>query len=290
MTALHATPRLRDIALEQIRAVALVLRAPALGALTLGGIATLLFVVEMVREGERIAFHPERWLLPAIAGLLLPVLIWKGQERSGSGFLWTLPVDRYQHALAKVFAGWVWLIGGVAFFVLWLFVLALVSGGNVLAEETLSLATFDAGAVQTVRWTPRPLLWLVPFTSATAMYLVATAIALGTRHLLRWVIVFVLAFLLVATIADVAKIHSLRFVPSRAVAAFLYGSYGLSRLVTANADFVAVRATLANGESVRLAPGIPDLARWAAATLIWSGAGLIAVWAAASRQRERRRP
>ena len=34
---------------------------------------------------------------------------------------------------------------------------------------------------------------------------------------------------------------------------------------------------------------VPDLADWRIATLLWTGAGLLALWAAASRHRERRR-
>ena len=53
-------------------------------------------------------------------GALLPIAVWARDERFGPGFLWTLPVDRRRHALTKVLAGWVWLMGGVALFVLWL--------------------------------------------------------------------------------------------------------------------------------------------------------------------------
>jgi hypothetical protein len=35
--------------------------------------------------------------------------------------------------------------------------------------------------------------------------------------------------------------------------------------------------------------GVPDLADWRTATVLWTSAGLVAVWAAASRHRERRR-
>jgi hypothetical protein len=34
---------------------------------------------------------------------------------------------------------------------------------------------------------------------------------------------------------------------------------------------------------------LPDVGQWAAATLLWTGAGLVALWAAASRHREGRR-
>jgi hypothetical protein len=34
---------------------------------------------------------------------------------------------------------------------------------------------------------------------------------------------------------------------------------------------------------------VPELADWRTATLLWTGAGLLALWAAASRHGERRR-
>ena len=49
------------------------------------------------------------------------------------------------------------------------------------------------------------------------------------------------------------------------------------------------QATLATGRTVTVWRALPDLGQWAAATLLWTGAGLAALWAAASRHRERRR-
>jgi hypothetical protein len=87
-----------------------------------------------------------------------PIVVWRGEERFGASFLWTLPVDRWRHALAKVFAGWVWLMGGVALFVLWSLALTLLSGGNILAEETLrvlrSLPLSASRTLDPAAWRP----------------------------------------------------------------------------------------------------------------------------------------
>ena len=136
-TTFHSAPRTRDVLLAQIRAVGFAPRGPALAAMAVVALATLLITIESLKTGEVIAFHPEHQMLPGIVGLLLPIVVWRGEERFGASFLWTLPVDRWRHALAKVFAGWVWLMGGVALFVLWSLALTLLSGGNILAEETL---------------------------------------------------------------------------------------------------------------------------------------------------------
>jgi hypothetical protein len=47
--------------------------------------------------------------------------------------------------------------------------------------------------------------------------------------------------------------------------------------------------TLTTGERIHAWSALPDLADWRIAALLWTGAGLLAIWAAASRHRERRR-
>src|SRR5262245_50107015 len=109
-TTFHSAPRTRDVLLAQIRAVGLPLRGRVLAAIAVGALATLLITIESLKTGAVIAFHPEHLMLPGILGLLLPIVVWRGEEPFGASFLWTLPVDRMRQALAKVFAGWVWLM------------------------------------------------------------------------------------------------------------------------------------------------------------------------------------
>jgi hypothetical protein len=212
-------------------------------------------------------------MLPGMAGLLLPIGVWKGEERFGAGFLWTLPVDRRRHALAKVCAGWVWLMVTVALFVLWMLAISLLSGGNILAEETLHLlpslevpttGTLDPRALEPVRWTPRPLLWLAPFTAATAMYLVGG-------------------------FTEAANMEWLATVSQPLLEPIYLGPYGFDALLTARTETLRTEATLSTGERVGVWRGLPDLGQWAMATLLWTSAGLVALWAAASRHRESRR-
>lgn len=299
--ALHPTPGPRDMLLEQVRAVGLALRLPAAAVAALGALATLFFATEILGDGAVVDFRPERWILPGLAGLLLPLAVWQGEERFGAGFLWTLPVDRRRHALAKVFAGWVWLMAAVALFVVWLLGLALLSGGNILAEETIRFlptsaipapGAVDTGAVRTVRWTPHPLLWLVPFTAATVMYLVASALALGMtlRALIAAALGLFLLLFLTGLAGQMTGSEWLIFAPSRLLRSFLHERYGLAMILTASTDFLEARASLPTGEMVVVGSGVPHLGHWAAATLLWTGAGLWALWLAASRHRERRRP
>ncbi len=174
--AVHSTPRLRKVLMEHVRVLWLDLRLPTAAAAGLAALTTLLVNGQVSRQGGPIGFHPERYLLPVLLALVLPIIVWRGEDRFGAGLLWTFPLDRRRHALAKVCAGWIWLMSAVALFVLWLIALTLVSGGSLFAEQTLTVLSSSVPAtgpfagpdpVQTVPVTPQPLLWLTPFTGAT---------------------------------------------------------------------------------------------------------------------------
>jgi hypothetical protein len=239
--------------------------------------------------------------LPGIIGALLPIAVWARDERFGPGFLWTLPVDRRRHALTKVLAGWVWLMAGVALFVLWLLAVTSATGGRALPPDTLHVlmpqvpiaGPLDPAALRTVRWAPGPLIWAVPFTAATACYLLASALALGSRSPLRWVIGSALVYVL-STVASVAAsaqlgVGWLDHAPERLLGLLFDGRYGLDALLTARIESLSATATLTTGAPVRVWSAVPEFADWRTATLLWTGAGLLALWAAASRHRERRR-
>ena len=168
----HSTPRPQAVLATQVRVVGCALRRPTLVASGLIALTTALVTLEFMRTGEPIDFDPTEQVLFGVLGLLLPIGVWMGEERFGACFLWTLPVDRRWHALARVFAGWVWLMGAVALFFLWLLALALLTGGRVLSEETLRVLpsvssapspSFDPSVVQHVRWALAPALLARPF-------------------------------------------------------------------------------------------------------------------------------
>lgn len=295
-TALHSTSSPSDVLLAQIRAVGLLLRGPAAAIGAVAGFATTAITGELLDTGRAISFHPEHLMLPAVVGILLPIGVWMGEERFGGGFLWTLPVDRRQHALTRVCAGWVWLMLAALLFVLWLLALTLLSGGNILGEETRrlipmssspGLGTLRPGDWRIVQWRPEPVLWLVPFTAATGTYLLASALMLGVRHPLRWIVAVLLGFALLLAVSDAANAEGL--LRDRLLRPILFGPYGLDTLLTARTNFLRVGTTLSTGEAMVVWRGMPDLAQWATATLLWTLAALLALWAAASRHRECRR-
>ena len=232
---------------------------------------------------------------PGVIGLLLPILVWRGEDSFGASFLWTLPVDRRRHALVKVFAGWTWLMGGVFLFVFWALALTLLTHVTFLAEQTLRVLasapasrTLDPATVASVPWTPQPLLWLAPFTSATAMYLLGSALGLAMRHPMRSIVGSVGGLFLVYGLGEAANavwlVKALEPLPE----SLLEGPYGLDALLTARSTFLSNHATLSNGDRVAVWRALPDVEQWATATLLWTGTGLVTLWAAASRHRENR--
>ena len=147
----------------------------------------------------------------------------------------------------------------------------------------------DPAAVETVRWTPELLLWLAPFTAATATYLLASVLGLATRHPLRWIVGSVIGLYIVYGVGDAANAVWLGNVLEPLLESLFEGPYGLDALLTARTTFLRIEATLSTGERVVVWRAAPDLGQWATATLLWTAAGLVTLWAAASRHREGRR-
>jgi hypothetical protein len=280
---------------EQVHAVALALRLPALVALAVLVLGSALAIGEFITGGGAVDFAPELSMVPAFVGLLFPIGVWKGENRFGTSLLWVLPVDRRQHALAKVTAGWAGLMATVLFFLVWLFLLSLVTGGNILGEHTVQLlpspvvpeaGTLDPSALRTVSYAPEPLFWLVPFTAATGTYLLASAVTIGVRHPMRWIIGVPLGILLLSALGAATKVDWLKFLASRVLDVVFEGRYGLDALFTAHAESLKTAVVLSTGKTASVWRALPDIGDWALGTLLWIGAGVVAVMAAALRQRE----
>ena len=293
--AIHRVPRPSRVLFAQLHLIAANLRRPAVVAAGVVALGTMFLIIDTAGDnGRQIDFHPEHSVLPALFGLLFPVGVWLGEDRAGAGFFWTLPVDRRTHALLRVAAGWAWLMGVVALFGLWLLTIAVVSGGNVLGDETrlvlssfsFGVRVFDPSAVQRVQLTPTALFWLVPFTAATAVYLFANALALGTRHPVRWIAASAFAFFLIVGLADAAQAASSL---DRMLDKVIRGPYGIDTLLTARTESLQVSATLTTGESVVVWRALPNINQWAIATALWITVGAVLLWIAASRHREHRR-
>jgi hypothetical protein len=241
---LHPAPRPREIVREQIRIVGLSLRREALVAAVVLGVLSLVISINIIQGTAASWFDSDEWTPFVFIAFLFPFAVWRREKRFGPAFLWTLPVDRRQLALAKVFAGWVWLMIALAIFTGVQLVLAIASR---LPEPKIVSP--------------------IAFPGATATYLFGSALVLGLRHPVRWLLgCGGLAFLI----------------------GFLNDSITRSRdplgsLLTRAGFFAAVDNTL------DVLGTLPGFLQWAIPVFLSLAAGLAALWAAASRHRERRR-
>ena len=95
---------------------------------------------------------------------------------------------------------------------------------------------------------------------------------------------------IVSGVSDAANAVWLSNALERPLESLFEGPYGLDALLTARSTFLNDKATLSTGERVGVWRALPDVGQWATATLLWTGAGLVLLWAAVSRHREGRRP
>ena len=240
---LHPGPRWRDVVLEQIRIVGLSLGPAALIVAVVLSAGTVMIVGEIAGGGP--GFDSAETFPTALIAFLYPFAVWRSEKRFGPAFLWTLPVDRRRLALARVFAGFVWLMAAVAFFLAWLFVLGLLAG----AAPALTVAR-------------------IPFIATIAMYLFGSALVLGLRHPLRWLLVAVGVLLLMGALSDFFS------QPDDGEWAYVPG---------ARAFFSAANRF---GEAWL---SLPESAQSVLSTMFVFGAGFAALWMAASRHRDRRK-
>lgn len=231
---LQRAPAMRDVVREHIRVVALGLRPVALVATIVFGIVTILVTVDAARGHGATWFDSDEWFPIAYAAFLCPFAVWRRDSPFGAAFLWTLPVDRRRLALTRVFAGWLWLMLALTLFVAWQFVLALLVG------------------VHSPHIVP-----FVSFIGATAMYLLGSALVLGVRHSLRWLL--------------------------GGIALVVVGNPAIDALVASHAVATAVSAAETSWRT------FSPFLQWTFIFILWLGAGLVALWAALSRHGERRR-
>ena len=239
---LHPGPRWRDVVLEQVRMVGLSLRREALVAAAVLAAGTVVIVGEVALGGP--GFDSTEIFPTALIAFLFPFAVWWREKRFGPALLWTFPVERRRLALAKVFAGGVWLTVALAFFVAWLLALGLLAGAS-----------------------PARTVLRVPLVPTIGMYLFGSALVLGLRHPLRWLLGGVGVLFLMGKVGDAISRpddSEWQYVPG------------------ARAFFAAVQQALAAWVT------LPEAAQSAITTFLWFGAGLAALWAAASRHRERR--
>ncbi len=216
-----------------------------------------------------------------LAALLLPLVVWKGERRFGDTPLWSLPVDHRRHALLKVAAGWVWLLAILGAALVWVTLTVLASGGALGVDEVRLLildpvgATAGTpGATESVRWTTPWWEWALPFTSATAAYLLASTLMLATARPLFWAAGLWVAGAVVLGVLGVTEAWDIGWIQRTAELVHWYiGGDSFNR---------GVHLPTGLGQGWTL---LPTMGMWTASSAFWISLGLVGVLGASGRPR-----
>ncbi len=284
----HRVPSPGIVAREQLRVVGLSMRREAMAA----GVLLVLGLLLMLAVGARVQpsnLDPSDALgiLAAGFGLLFPLAVWRGERRFGESQLWLLPVNARRHALLKVLAGWVLLMGVFAVVFTWIVLVVLASDGTFGAErmrllvvDPAAAAAGVAGATQQVEWTTPWWQWLLPFTAGTAAYLACSAMLLATRHPWWWAGAFWLIVVMTGVLGERANVATL----NTALEGF---EHVVDVLVMGGNDTLRTLVTVEpSGDRAWAWETLPTFGRWATITAGWFVVTAAALWAAASRRRE----
>lgn len=290
---LAAVPGAGAVWVEQLRAAAMGVKRELIGAAVILGVPTLLAAVWQARLQESMTLDPSEgygWML-ALAGVLFPLAVWKDEARFGDSQLWLLPCDSRRHALLKVGAGWVTLMGFVAVAVAWIVTVVLVTGGSLGEQETrllvLDRALAEAGAAggtATVHWITPAWQWIVPFTAATAAYLIGSALLLATPRPWWWLGGTFLVLMMLGILSEELDIANELF--ERIVFGPIFRPLGLDTVMTGGWDSLTTAFQRSDGSWQRAWWAMPNAGRWITATGLWTGLGAVGIWAASFRHRE----
>ncbi|MDB5469230.1 MAG: hypothetical protein JWR84_790 [Caulobacter sp.] len=254
----------------------------------LGGFFVLMTAFALwgiIREGMTVDFPQEANVLVALFAMAMGFTLWGREKLFAQGHFATLPVARQQHLLIRVLAGWVWLAAIVAWALIWIAGMGLISGGDLGFDRYLLLSppTPDGHValedLRQIRWTPQTWNWLSAFTTAAVFYLLASAFAIGVRRIVVWSVVATVVFLAIGAEPTGT---------GRGVIQAVVGDpWGLDNLFTGGMGRADAALTLADGKQIVAWNAVPSLRNWATATAAWLTLSGALVWLAAWRHRER---
>lgn len=242
--------------------------------LTLGGISERL-------QGQGLDYPFEVAIVAALAGLLAPFAIWKGERLFANGHLWRLPVDRPTHAWIKVAVGLGWFWAAVLIVLAWMALLTVLTGGSFDGDGPRRMVSAGTEGATTMASTAVPF-WmaLVPFGSGLVAYLFSTALVVGVRYPLRWtLVVFLTGLGMLIFTGDIFG--------ERVLQAALVGPLGLDYVISGGVEALETEVRLADGQRATVWESLPTPESWIRATALWVALGLACVALAAWRHRER---
>jgi hypothetical protein len=249
------------------------------------GLMTAAALWEIVQHRMTVDFPQEVIVLVALFSMAMGIAIWGPENLHKQGHFTALPVARMRHILIRTLAGGVWLAGIVAWMLLWIAVMGLVSGSDLGVDRFLLSGDLPPDgrltqeALRPFRWTPQTWHWLAPFSTAAVFYMLSSAFIIGTRRVVLWSVVATVVLLAMA-------MEPTGF--SEAILRSLVGDpFGLDNLLTGGLERVEVRVLLPGDKPVTAWRQPPSLANWAPAAAAWLALSGGLLWLAAWRHRER---
>jgi hypothetical protein len=284
---LHPLPARAAVLRENLRAVGESVRLEISAALALLlGLAALILFVEPTASSSGADYDVAGMTWPVLLlGLFAPLAVWKAEEPSRRGYLWSLPVDRFRHTLMKAASGWAWLMALVAAYLAWVISIPLLTGGNIVLnsdwEAALLHGRLPGTVLRDMTLGGNPWVWVVPFVAASTGYFVGTAVALLADHPLRVYAGATFTFFVTIAMADAAG-GTLERVADNLFRYGMVGRYGL--MTHATGIVFRFNEPLPAAPQVR---DVPVFGTWASSVLLWTGTALAATVLAARRYQER---
>ena len=189
--AMHPLPAGAAVLRENLRAVGESVRMEIAAALALMlGLTLMILANEPPSSAGGADYDVTDMMWPVLVlGLFAPLAVWKSEEPSRRGYLWSMPVDRFRHTLTKAASGWAWLMAVIATYLAWCISIPLLTGGHIVINpefEAVLLRGRPAGTVlRDMTLAGNAWLWVVPFVVASTGYFVGTTVALLTDYPLR---------------------------------------------------------------------------------------------------------
>jgi len=270
-TSLHPTPSSRTVATEEFRAVGLALRTEMIFFICVLILFSALIIGNTIHGVQ--THPPGHWrtgftygapvAIPIfLMALLIPFGVWRAEDPSRRAYHWSMPVARGPHTIAKVFAGWVWLMIAAAVYLA--FVIALAMIVPKITGEAVRLG-------DTAGWE-----WIVAFTAPTLGYLLTSIAVIGSDHAWRWIGGLYVGYWVLIGCLSAFGMQDM----GQAVRTITDGAYGL------NAAMIGSARDAASASSGHMTVRALSMSNWLIAMPLWILGSAIGVTIASFRHRE----
>lgn len=253
---MHPVPERSAVMKEQVEAVSIAIRKEQLVFLGVLAAIVLLAIYSALRGNVdhghgNLEYGPAATIPMSLVALLIPFGVWRASDRERRSYDWTMPVAQSTHTIIRMLAGWLWLMVGVA-----VYLVVLIGAEFLVAAITGATLSIDVPAWQ----------WLVPFTATTIAYLLTSIAIIGSEHPWHWIGGLIIGYLIALLVLDVFKLQDVRYALQQIVG----GYYGLSAAI-----FGQLRHSVYDPS--------PSATRWLGATALWGAITVAGVWLASRR-------